>query len=195
MTSRKSRSNASRYRRGPRGRTRSLTGEGYRREDDERPVRLSFKLFADETRVTRRFARREALTGKHRVGGVWIPRVRWMQDRMDAEKVRQNEEPLRRTISSSRASSRVYRQDFDFLLRFFIPASLFLLVRQYARINFRESNVHSDVNSRNKNKMCSYFLILKKVYLDNISQLIIYNRLMLFTLLYNFQIKINKIFL
>lgn len=45
--------------------------EGYGWEDDERPVRLSFKLFADETRVTRRFARRrEALTGKQRVEGV-----------------------------------------------------------------------------------------------------------------------------
>lgn len=51
---------------------RWLADEGYRREDDERPVRLSFKLFADETWVTRRFARRrEALTGKQRVGGVW----------------------------------------------------------------------------------------------------------------------------
>lgn len=49
-----------------------LVDEGYRREDDERPVRLSFKLFADETRITRRFARRrEALTGKQRVGRVW----------------------------------------------------------------------------------------------------------------------------
>lgn len=35
----------------------------------ESPVRLSFKLFADETRATRRFARRrEALTGSNGSG-------------------------------------------------------------------------------------------------------------------------------
>lgn len=43
-----------------------------RREDGGSPVRLSFKLFAGETRVTRpRAKRREALTGKQRVRGVW----------------------------------------------------------------------------------------------------------------------------
>lgn len=49
-------------------------GEGYGArggEDGGSTVRLSFKLFADGTRVTRpRAKRREALTGKQRVRGV-----------------------------------------------------------------------------------------------------------------------------
>lgn len=116
------------YRRGPRGRRRirRLVGEGYRREDDERPVRLSFKLFADETRVTHRFARRrEALTGKQRGSTT---------SEVNAGSNGCKEGPVGRRAATKDNTkfTGLFTRAFasDFLLRLFVLDRFFLLARR-----------------------------------------------------------------
>jgi len=162
MTSRKSRSSASGLRKSPRGRTRTWRLAEYRAGVDN-PVRLSFKLFAGETRLTRRFARqREPPTGEQRgFTAIWSIYPTWtrsMRDRIDGGGP-ERRPTERRTIPGVR--SRALRREFDLLLRLFALSSLFSLDRrdQYARIDPREGSVYSSINL--ENARCGQTLILR----------------------------------